>query len=200
MTGQNTATPEEDTLTRLLGFTAAALSPERAGVLGLPDDELHREILLPLLPALLADAAIRKHWRSRSAGGFVHRLKAAIAGAGEPPQWDAADFEIPVTASYLAGPDARALSDTLLSEESLREMSAAILNTVLVTAWKELRPPSAPIPEAEADEVQPEHQSLTCSVVHGRPTRRSLLRVPDGRIFILRKLLSGRWFAQENRR
>ena len=132
-------------LRELKSSTAAALLPERVAALGLPDDELHREILLPLLPALLTDEAIRNHWNSRSAGGFVHRLRAAIAEAGKPPQWHAADFEIRVTASYLAGADARALSDTLLSEESLREMAAGILNTVLVTVWKELSASSAPI-------------------------------------------------------
>lgn len=197
MTGPNTAASDVDTLARLLDLTAAALTPDRVAVLGLPDDELHREILIPLLPAMLSDQAIREHWNSRSAAGFAHRLKDSIAGGGAPPLWQAADFEIHVTASYLAGADARALSDTLLSEESLREMAAGVLNTVLATLWPELSAAPATVPEA--DEAQPEPESLTCWVVHGRNTRRSLLRVPGGKTFIFRKLLSGRWFAHGNR-
>ncbi len=197
MTGQNTASSEVDTLARLLDLTAGALAPGRAADFGFPNDELHREILLPLLPAMLADPAIRAHWNSRSAGGFVHRLKTATTEGGEPPQWQAADFEIHVTASYLAGPDARALSDTLLSEESLREMAAGVLNSVLASVWLELSAASAPV--SGTIEAQSEPESLTCWVVHGRNTRRSLLRVPGGKTFIFRKLLSGRWFAQENR-
>lgn len=195
MTAPNTS--DVDPLARLLDLTAAALAPARVAVLGLPDDELHREILLPLLPAMLGDKAIRDYWNSRSLAGFVHRLKVSIARGGEPPQWKAADFEIHVTASYLAGADARALSDTLLSEESLREMAAGILNTVLATVWPELIAASAPV--AEVEEPKPEPESLTCWVQHGRKTRRSLLRIPDGKTFIFRKLLSGRWFAQKNR-
>lgn len=197
MTGPNITASEVDPLARMLDLTAAALSPEHVAALRLPDDELHREILVPLLPALLGDKAIRDYWNSRSSAGFVHRLKVAIAGGEEAPQWKAADFEIHVTASYLAGADARALSDTLLSEESLREMAANVLNTVLATIWQELSAASAPV--AEVEKTQPEPESLTCWVVQGRRTRRSLLRIPSGKTFIFRKLLSGRRFAQENR-
>jgi hypothetical protein len=111
------------------------LAPERLAELTLPDDELHREILLPLLPALIRDKAIRTHWLQCVPGGFYSRFKAMDADAPVPPTWVAADFEIHVTASYLAGADARALADTLLSEGTLREMAAAILNTVFPQVW-----------------------------------------------------------------
>lgn len=97
----------------LLNEAIARLSaPDGAGLV-FPDDEIHRDILIPLLPAMLGDAAIREHW---SAAGIAAR------------EWVGDDFEIPVTASYHASPDARALADTLLAEPSFRELCAALLN------------------------------------------------------------------------
>lgn len=97
----------------LLDEAIARLSaPDDASVV-FPDDEIHRDILIPLLPAMLGDAAIREHW---SAAGIAAR------------EWVADDFEIPVTASYHASPDARALADTLLAEPSFRELCAVLLN------------------------------------------------------------------------
>lgn len=122
--------PVSQQFMRLLDASAFALVPGSVEEFGLPDDEMHRDILLPLLPAMIADKAIRKHWLER-AKGIVSRLKAP----NTKPQWEAADFEIHVAASYLAGPDARALSDTLLSEESLREMAAVVMNRVLDSVW-----------------------------------------------------------------
>lgn len=99
----------------LLDEAIARLSvPDGAGLV-FPDDEIHRDILIPLLPAMLGDAAIREHW---VAAGIADR------------EWIADDFEIPVTASYHASPDARALADTLLAEPSFRELCAALLNQV----------------------------------------------------------------------
>ncbi len=103
---------------RLLDEAIARLSaPDDASVV-FPDDEIHRDILFPLLPAMLGDAAIREHW---SAAGIAAR------------EWIADDFEIPVTASYHASPDARALADTLLAEPSFRELCAALLNQLRTT-------------------------------------------------------------------
>ena len=102
----------------LLDEAIARLSaPDGAGLV-FPDDEIHRDILIPLLPAMLGDAAIREHW---SAAGIAER------------EWIADDFEIPVTASYHASPDARALADTLLAEPSFRELCAALLNQLRTT-------------------------------------------------------------------
>ena len=102
----------------LLEEAIARLSaPDDAGLV-FPDDEIHRDILIPLLPAMLGDAAIREHW---SAAGIAAR------------EWVADDFEIPVTASYHASPDARALADTLLAEPSFRELCAALLNQLRTT-------------------------------------------------------------------
>lgn len=92
-------------------------APDDASV-AFPDDEIHRDILIPLLPAMLGDAAIREHW---SAAGIAER------------EWIADDFEIPVTASYHASPVARALADTLLAEPSFRELCAALLNQLRTT-------------------------------------------------------------------
>jgi hypothetical protein len=103
---------------RLLDEAIARLSaPGDAGV-DFPDDEIHRDILLPLLPAMLGDAAIREHW--------------AVSGIAAR-EWVPDDFEIPVTASYHASPDARALADTLLAEPSFRELCAALLNQLRIT-------------------------------------------------------------------
>lgn len=138
--------PVSQQFVRLLDASASALLPESVGKLGLPDDELHRDILIPLLPAMVADLAIRKHWQERTTG-FVVRLKAGDSML----RWEAADFEIHVAASYLAAPDARALADTLLSEESLREMAAAIMNRVLETVWERIiiLPTEATVPSSE---------------------------------------------------
>ena len=111
---------------RLLDEAIARLSaPDDAGFV-FPDDEIHRDILLPLLPAMLGDAAIREHW--------------AVAGIATR-EWTADDFEIPVTVSYHAGPDARALADTLLAEPSFRELCAALLNQIRPTSAVELEEP-----------------------------------------------------------
>ena len=114
-------------LGRLLDACASALAPGKVEQLRLPDDEIHREILLPLLPAMICDPAIQKHWSERAATGFAARMSAGST----PLRWDAADFEIHVASSYLAGADARALADTLLSEPSFRELTATVMNAAL---------------------------------------------------------------------
>ena len=116
---QNAELPETfSDFPSLLDEAIARLSaPDDASVV-FPDDEIHRDILFPLLPAMLGDAAIREHW---SAAGIAER------------EWIADDFEIPVTASYHASPDARALADTLLAEPSFRELCAALLNQLRTT-------------------------------------------------------------------
>jgi hypothetical protein len=149
--------PAEAAFARLLDDSVSLLrDPQDAGI-AIPEDELHREILLPLLPAMLGDGAIRKHWHEQAATGFLARLKRNLEGAGRAPRWTADDFEIHVTASYLAGPDARALADTLLSEPPLREMAAALMNQLLDVAGRALPQPEAavPAPAAVAAEVAP---------------------------------------------
>jgi hypothetical protein len=183
------------TLESLLDASAGLFAPECVANLALPDDELHTEILLPLLPAMIADKAIRAHWNTRTASGFVSRLKALPAGSATPPRWSADDFEIHVTASYQAGADARALADTLLSEESLREMVAAMMNAALDKVWA--RPSGAP---AEGT-VAPEGETITivCGLAAGRRVRRSTVRTVNAGTFIVRRLLAGHWTAQRNR-
>lgn len=128
-------------LGRVLDLSAACIADPAA--LAVPGDELHQEILLPLLPAMLGDNAIRQHWRDQVASGFIARIQAHLEGH-PAPEWQAGDFEIHVAASYLAGPDAKALADTLLSEESLRELTTALMNQVLGVVWAQL--PAMPPP------------------------------------------------------
>lgn len=179
---------------RLLDASAAALAPGRVEGLAFPDDDLHREILLPLLPAMITDKAIRGYWQEHAAAGFIHRLGIALDGDGEYPQWKAVDFEIHVTASYLAGSDARALADTLLSEASLREMAAAILNAALIKLWPDFS--LAPTPPLE-----PATSSVVISLRFpvGRKTRRSIIRIADVGTFMVRRSLAGHWVAHKNR-
>jgi len=142
-----------EVLTLVLDESVSALNAGDG--LQIPDDELHREILVPLLPAMLGDKAIRQHWREQSASGFLARLAAHLEGDAPAPQWAAADFEIHVTASYLAGPDAKALADTLLSEESLREMTAELMNQILHVVWGRLPVAVPAAPELVAPVVEP---------------------------------------------
>ncbi len=147
--------PHEELFHRLLDESSSLLAaPEGAGI-AIPDDELHREIIVPLLPAMLADAAIRGHWNEQHATGFVARISRHFENGDPAPRWTPGDFEIHVTASYSAGPDARALADTLLSEKSLREMTAALMNQLLDALWPTLAPaPAAPKPAIEIPTVQ----------------------------------------------
>lgn len=142
-----------EVLTLVLDESVSALNAGDG--LQIPDDELHREILVPLLPAMLGDRAIRQHWREQSASGFLARLAAHLEGDAHAPQWVAADFEIHVTASYLAGPDAKALADTLLSEESLREMTAELMNQILHVVWGRLPVAAPATPEPVAAVAAP---------------------------------------------
>ncbi len=136
----------EEIFHRLLDESSALLAaPERAGIV-IPDDELHSEIIVPLLPAMLGDKAIRGHWSGQHATGFPMRLARHFENGDPPPRWTPDDFEIHVTASFSAGPDARALADTLLSEESLRDMAAALMNQLLDVLWPSLVPAPAEVP------------------------------------------------------
>ena len=140
--------PHEELFHRLLAESSALLAaPESAGI-AIPDDELHREIIVPLLPAMLADTAIRGHWSEQAATGFVARIGRHFENGEPAPRWLPGDFEIHVTASYSAGADARALADTLLSEDSLRDLTAALMNQLLDALWPSLAP-AAPVPVIE---------------------------------------------------
>ena len=145
----------EEIFHRLLDESSALLAaPESAGI-AIPDDELHREIIVPLLPAMLGDKAIRGHWSEQHATGFVARIGRHFENGDPAPRWTPGDFEIHVTASYSAGADARALADTLLSEDSLRDMTAALMNQLLDALWPSLAPaPAAPVPAIEIPPVE----------------------------------------------
>lgn len=133
----------------ILDRTIVELEPGRA--IEIPPDEMHQDILLPLLPAMLTDRAIRQSWIGQTASGFCSRLREHLqSGTAAPPRWSADDFEIHVTSSYLAGPDAKALADTLLSEPSIRELTADLMNRLLDLVWPGLASLSMPaIPPSE---------------------------------------------------
>jgi hypothetical protein len=188
-------------MSTVLDASAALLASGHLATLGLPDDEIHREILLPLLPAMLADKAIRSHWFEKPATGFVARVRAAIEEPGRRPLWQAPDFEIHVTASYLAGADARALADTLLSEEVLREMAAAIMNAAMDVVWEPVAiapPVAAPVsPEPEPEvlaEILPAAAYAVRDVHYAKGlrnrARRRILRIAGEGTFVLRRGVS----------
>ncbi len=130
----------EELFRRLLDESAARLAATEGAGIAIPDDDLHREIFVPLLPAMLGDKSIRQHWREQAATGFPARLARHLDGGVPAPRWLPDDFEIHITASYSAGADARALADTLLSEDALREMAAALMNQLLDVLWPSLAP------------------------------------------------------------
>ena len=146
----------EELFHRLLDESSALLTaPERAGIV-IPDDDLHREIIVPLLPAMLGDKAIRGHWNEQHATGFVARVGRHFENGDPAPRWMRGDFEIHVTASYSAGADARALADTLLSEDSLRDMTSALMNQLLDALWPTIAPAPAAVAVPEpAIEIPP---------------------------------------------
>ena len=155
---------------RLLDESAAWLAaPESAGI-AIPDDDLHREIIVPLLPAMLGDKAIRAHWIEQTATGFPARLVRHCENNEPVPRWLPGDFEIHVTASYSAGADARALADTLLSEDSLRDMAAALMNQILDVLWPSFAPapvaaPAEPEPTAEVPTAEIPEPEISAPVV-----------------------------------
>ena len=201
----NQASPSVQKMSRVLEESASLLTSDRVATLGLPDDEMHRDILLPLLPAMLSDRAIRAHWFEKPATGFVARVRAAIEESGGRPEWRASDFEIHVAASYLAGPDARALADTLLSEEPLREMTAAIMNAALQAVWdpiSEVAPIAVSASSASSSELAAQGTPVVPSMpvyiariirfaqgVHNR-TRRRVIRISGAGTFITRRGLT----------
>ena len=147
--------PHGELFQRLLDQSSALLTtPQDAGI-AIPDNELHREIIVPLLPAMLGDKAIRQHWIEQAATGFPARLARHLDGTEPAPRWLPGDFEIHVTASYSAGADARALADTLLSEDSMRDMTAALMNQLLDVLWPALAPVAGPAEPTPAVEIPP---------------------------------------------
>ena len=73
----NPPSSPEEIFRRLLDESAALLAAPESADIAIPDDELHCEIIVPLLPAMLGDKAIREHWNEQAATGFVARLARA---------------------------------------------------------------------------------------------------------------------------
>ena len=162
--------PHEELFHRLLDESSSLLAaPEGAGI-AIPDDELHREIIVPLLPAMLGDAAIRGHWSEQHATGFVARIARHFENGDPAPGWTPGDFEIHVTASYSAGADARALADTLLSEDSLRDLTASLMNQLLDALWPLIAPAPSAVPAEPATEIKVAAAELPVAEISAPPS------------------------------
>ena len=77
----------EEFFHRLLDESSTLLAAPKSAGIAIPDDELHREIIVPLLPAMLADAAIRGHWSEQAATGFEARLARHFQSGDPTPRW-----------------------------------------------------------------------------------------------------------------
>ena len=110
-----------------------------------PDDEMHREVILPLLPAMLDDAAIRRHLNQRGETGILARLAKHVMGsrgerldAAPNLKWSADDLLFPVAVSKQAGAEAKQLAEWLLNDGHARSCAAEVLNGALAEAWPSL--------------------------------------------------------------
>ena len=134
-------------VTRVLDELAFVLAPENRekSTLQIPDDEIHKDVILPLLPALLGDAAIRSHFRQVGEEGIVTRLAKHVMGRREERletapnlKWTANDLKIPIPVSLQAGNSAKELATWMLNDEHTRVCAANILNSALTDAWPAL--------------------------------------------------------------
>jgi hypothetical protein len=100
-----------------------------------PQDTDHAEIILPLLPSMLRDAAIRKHLSSDESG-IISRLARHVMGERQSRddahnlKWAPTDLLVPLRVSIKAGEEARSLAETLLSDERQRTLTSDVLNRV----------------------------------------------------------------------
>lgn len=134
-------------MVRVLNELAFVLGPENRekSELQLPDDELHREVILPFLPAMLGDAAIRGHLFKRGDAGIVARLAKHVMGNREERfdtapslKWDPDDLIFPVAVTRLAGSEAKQLAEWFLNDAQARATTAEVLNASLTAAWPAL--------------------------------------------------------------
>ena len=125
---------------RVLDELAFVLGPEnrQQSTLKFPDDDIHQEMLLPFLPPLLRDSAVRKHLCEPGEAGIVGRLARHVLGSrqerlGSPPnlRWAESDLAFPPIVATKAGAEARQLASSLLTDLQLRQNAAAVLNQAL---------------------------------------------------------------------
>lgn len=108
-----------------------------------PQDTEHAEIILPLLPSMLRDAAIRKHLSSDESG-IISRLARHVMGERQSRddahnlKWTVGDLLIPAGVTNKAGEEAQSLGETLLSDERFRTLTADVLNRVCSDALASL--------------------------------------------------------------
>jgi hypothetical protein len=110
-----------------------------------PDDEMHRDVILPFLPAMLGDAAIRNHLNQRGDASIVARLAKHVMGSREERldtapnlKWAGDDLIFPVAVTRLAGAEAKQLAEWLLNDGHARACTAEVLNSALAEAWPAL--------------------------------------------------------------
>jgi len=134
-------------MVRVLNELAFVLGPanREQSQLSLPDDEIHKDVILPLLPSLLGDASIRNYLNKRGDDSIVARIAKHVIGSREERldsapnlKWVADDLLLPVAVTKHAGAEARQLAEWLLNDGHARACTAEVLNCALSEAWPAL--------------------------------------------------------------
>ena len=127
-----------------LAFVLGSANREQSQI-PFPDDEMHRDVILPLLPAMLGDAAIRNHLNQRGDASIIARLAKHVMGSREERldtapnlKWSGDDLNFPVAVTQKAGADAKQLADWLRNDGHARNCTAEVLNSALAEAWPAL--------------------------------------------------------------
>jgi hypothetical protein len=131
----------------VLDALAFVLNPENRERtnLSFPDDEEHKDIICPLLPAMLRDQSIRDELTRNAKDGIVGRLAGHVMGTRQQRatsiqalKWTAEDLKFAAKITKLAGADARELADAVYDDDDLRHKTAEVLNKALQEAWPAL--------------------------------------------------------------
>lgn len=134
-------------MVRVLNELAFVLGPQNRekSELRFPDDEIHREYILPFLPAMLGDAAIRGYLFTSGDAGIVARLAKHVMGnrkehleTAPSLKWSPDDLIFPVAVTRNGGAEARQLAEWLLNDAQARTTTADVLNASLTAAWPSL--------------------------------------------------------------
>lgn len=132
---------------KVLDALAFVLDPQNRekSRLNFPDDEEHQDVILPLLPAMLHDAAIREHLFQNDDAGIVSRLAQHVMGTREERlaaapnlKWASEDLNFPPRVTKRAGNNAAQLANWLFNDEGARTTTAEVLNRALDEAWPTL--------------------------------------------------------------
>ena len=122
-----------------LAFVIDPLNRDRSQ-LEFPDNADVQEVILPLLPALLRDHALRAHLTRADGETIVQRLAHHVMGnrdrRSDPAQrrWVADDLSFPAAAIERAGKEVRGLASALLQDPTLRQAAAEVLTQAFAEA------------------------------------------------------------------